>query len=64
MLVVERTQTLIDSIAVALPGSEVVGYYAPSSSTLAVRRRKLRLFIHELPESKGYEEACREVNNV
>ncbi len=64
MLVVERTQTLIDSIAVALPGSEVVGYYAPSSSTLAVRRRKLRLFIHELPESKGYEEACREVYNV
>lgn len=64
MLVVERTQALINSIAVALAGSEVIGYCSPSSSTLAVRRRKFRMFIHELPESRDYEDACREVYNV
>lgn len=64
MLVVERTQALINSIMAALPGSEVEGYCAPSSSTLAVRRRRFRLFIHELPESRDYEVACREVYNV
>ncbi len=64
MLVVGRTQTLINSITAALLGSEVVGYCTPASSTLAVRRRKFRLFIHELPESRDYEEACRAVYNV
>lgn len=64
MLVVERTHALINSITTNLPDSAVARYCAPSSSTLAVRRRKFRLFIHELPESRDYEEACREVYNV
>ena len=64
ILVVERTRALIKNIAESLPGSEAVRYCYPSSSTLAVRRRRLRLFIQNLPTSNNYEEACREVYNV
>mgnify|MGYP007107704295 FL=1 len=64
MLVAIRTRALINNITDSLPGSEVVRYCDPSSSTLAVRRRRFRLFIHELPTSGAYEEACREVYNV
>lgn len=64
MLVVEKTQALMDSLNVALSNSGVARYCSPSSSTLAVRRRKLREFIHGLPENDDYEAACRDVYNV
>jgi hypothetical protein len=64
MLVVEKTRALIDSLNRALPGSGAERYYSPSSSSLPIRRRRFRLFINGLPESDGYEEACREVYNV
>lgn len=64
MLVVEKTLALRNSLTAALPGSTVEKYCDPWSSTLDVRRRRLRLFIHELPESIDYEEACSGVYNV
>lgn len=64
MLVVERTRALINSLVSALPNSNEAMYRSPSSSTLAVRRRRFRLFIRRLPESRAYEEACREVYGV
>lgn len=64
MHVVERTRALLNSINEALSDSEMARYCHPSSSTLAARRRKFRSFISGLPESSGYEEACREIYNV
>ncbi|MDL2219687.1 SAM-dependent methyltransferase [Ruminococcaceae bacterium OttesenSCG-928-O06] len=64
MLVVKKTRALMSSINENLPSSETARYRAPSSSSLAVRRRKFRSFIYELPESGDYEEACREVYSV
>lgn len=63
-LVVEKTRALMNRINNNLPSSEAARYLAPSSSTLAVRRRKFRLFINGLPESSEYETACREAYNV
>lgn len=63
-LVVERSRALIASINDALPGSDIVRCFDPSSSTLAVRRRMFRNFIHDLPANSAYEDACREVYNV
>lgn len=63
-LVVERTRTMRNCLIATLPGSEVAVYCAPSSSTLAVRRRRFRSFIHRLPERQAYEEACQGVYGV
>lgn len=63
-LVVERTRAMRNSLMAALPGSEVEVYCSPSSSTLAVRRRRFRSFIHRLPGREAYEEACQGVYGV
>lgn len=63
-LVVEKTQALMNSMDNNLPNSEAARYLDPSSSTLAIRRRKIRMFINGLPESSEYEAACCEVYNV
>lgn len=63
-LVVEKTRDLIRNMDDALPDTDVFRYIDPSSSTLAVRRRMFRTFIHGLPTSRDYEEACREIYNV
>lgn len=63
-LVVEKTHALISSINESLPNTEAAKYLSPSSSTLAVRRRKFRAFINGLPENGEYEAACREVYSV
>jgi hypothetical protein len=62
--VVEKTRSLIRSIRETLPDSQILSYLNPSSSTLAIRRRKFREFIHELSTSRDYEDACSEVYNV
>lgn len=64
MQVVERTRFLMNTFHEALRNSEVIEYCPPSSSTLAVRRRKLRLFIDGLPGNLDYEQACGEVYNI
>lgn len=64
MIVVKMTRALRNSLTAALLDSDVAKFCAPSSTTLAVRRRRFRNFIHELPESRDYEEACRGVYNT
>lgn len=59
VLVAETTRALCGSLLTALPGSDTELFYAPASSTLAVRRRRFRQFINTLPECAAYEEACR-----
>lgn len=64
LLVVEKTRALKKALDNSLPSSEVFEYCSPARSNLSVRRRRFRLFIQQLPESRDYEDACRGVFNV
>ena len=64
ILTAEATRALRNSLLAALPGSAATVFCDPASSTLAVRRRRFRQFIHTLPESVAYEEACRGVYGI
>ena len=65
VLVVEKARALMAQIE--NEGNDklsvVARHVAPSQSTLAVRRRKVREFIVSLPESIEYEDACKSVYN-
>lgn len=64
MLVVEKTRALRNSFIATFAVPGIIEYCSPTRSTLSVRRRKFRLFVHELPESGNYEDACRGIYNV
>jgi hypothetical protein len=63
LTVVDKTRALVMRVHEALDdvSTDVARYFAPSQSTLAVRRRKIREFISSLHESIEYEDACKNV---
>ena len=64
LLVVETTRALKNRFDEVLPSSKIFEFRSPARSSLSVRRRRFRLFIQQLPESRDYEDACRGVYNV
>jgi methylase of polypeptide subunit release factors len=61
MLVVEKVRALTERLRSGISDSGIAQYLSPSQSSLAIRRRKLRDYIHDLPENVACENACREV---
>jgi methylase of polypeptide subunit release factors len=64
LLVVEKSRVLKESLLAALPTSSVAEYCSPARSSLAVRRRMIRLFMQQLPHYDDYEDACKTVYGV